>query len=127
MKDNGFDYMNIIPLVDVMLVLLTIVLMTSTFVARGAIPVKLPKASYRQDQASLKIVTITIDSSGAVYLESVPVTLAAIATQLKPLPRDTTVMVKVDRAITVQRCVDIFDLLAVTGFTKVALQTERGR
>ena len=36
MKDSGFDYINVIPLVDVMLVLLTIVLTTSTFVATGS-------------------------------------------------------------------------------------------
>jgi biopolymer transport protein ExbD len=30
MEENRFDYMNIIPLVDVMMVLLVIVLMTST-------------------------------------------------------------------------------------------------
>jgi biopolymer transport protein ExbD len=32
MEEKEFDYINMIPLIDVMLVLLTIVLMTSTFV-----------------------------------------------------------------------------------------------
>ena len=43
MDESGFESINIIPLVDVMLVLLTIVLTTSTFIAVGAIPVELPK------------------------------------------------------------------------------------
>jgi len=33
MEEKEFDYINMIPFIDVMLVLLTIVLMTSTFVA----------------------------------------------------------------------------------------------
>ena len=37
MEEKEFDYMNVIPLVDVMLVLLTIVLTTSTFIATGVI------------------------------------------------------------------------------------------
>ena len=45
MDDQGFNNMNVIPLVDVMLVLLTIVLTTSTFIAVGSIQVELPKAS----------------------------------------------------------------------------------
>ncbi len=45
MEEKSFDYMNVIPLVDVMLVLLTIVLTTSSFVVSGVIPVTLPKAS----------------------------------------------------------------------------------
>ena len=42
MDEKGFESINVIPLVDVMLVLLTIVLTTSTFIAMGAIPVQLP-------------------------------------------------------------------------------------
>jgi len=45
MDEKEFDYINVIPLVDVMLVLLTIVLMTSTFIATGTLPVELPKAT----------------------------------------------------------------------------------
>ena len=39
MDEKEFDYLNVIPLVDVMLVLLTIVLTTSTFIATGGIQV----------------------------------------------------------------------------------------
>jgi biopolymer transport protein ExbD len=48
MENKEFDYINVIPLVDVMLVLLTIVLTTSTFIAAGQIPISLPKASLRR-------------------------------------------------------------------------------
>ena len=126
MEEKSFDYMNVIPLVDVMLVLLTIVLMASTFVARGAIPVQLPKASRQMDQAPLKTATVTIDQRGEVYYESAPITLAGLAERLTTLARETPVTVKADRTITVQRCVDVLDLLANGGFRKVALQTERG-
>jgi biopolymer transport protein ExbD len=37
MDEKGFESINVIPLVDVMLVLLTIVLTTSTFIAMGAL------------------------------------------------------------------------------------------
>ncbi len=45
MDEKEFDYLNVIPLVDVMLVLLTIVLTTSTFIATGGIQVELPEAA----------------------------------------------------------------------------------
>ncbi|MFH0786115.1 MAG: biopolymer transporter ExbD, partial [Pseudomonadota bacterium] len=35
MEEKEFDYINVIPLVDVMLVLLTITLTTSSFIASG--------------------------------------------------------------------------------------------
>ena len=124
MDEKGFDHMNVIPLVDVMMVLLAIVLMTSTFVASGAIPVQLPKAGQKQS-AALKAATITIEKAGAVYFESTPVTLRGLAEKLAGMAQDTPVQVRADRSITLQDCVDVLDLLSVKGFKKVSLQTER--
>ena len=74
MEEKSFDYMNVIPLVDVMLVLLTIVLMTSSFVVSGAIPVALPKASSSRSEARQAQVVI-IDARGIIYFNSIPVSL----------------------------------------------------
>ena len=63
MEEKEFDYINVIPLVDVMLVLLTIVLTTSSFIASGMIPVELPKASKSQEEI-MKTQTIEIDRLG---------------------------------------------------------------
>ena len=124
MDEKGFDYMNVVPLVDVMMVLLTIVLMASTFVASGAIPVSLPKASQKQT-VPLKAATVTIDRKGAIYFDSTPVTLPGLEGRLAGLDRETAVQVKADRSITLQECVDVLDLLSAKGFRKVSLQTER--
>ncbi len=126
MEDKGFDYMNVIPLVDVMMVLLTIVLMTSTFIASGAIPVELPKVT--QDQrAALKTATVVVDRQGMIYFESTPTTLKGLKERINTLGRETPVLVKVDRYVAVQACVDVLDLLSGSGFKKVGLQTERDR
>ena len=60
MSEKEFDYMNVIPLVDVMLVMLTIVLTTSTFIATGNIPVELPRAAKSSVEAlKTEVVEIT--------------------------------------------------------------------
>lgn len=40
-----FDQINVIPFIDIMLVLLVMVLTTATFIKQGVIPVDLPEAS----------------------------------------------------------------------------------
>jgi biopolymer transport protein ExbD len=126
MEDKGFDYMNVIPLVDVMMVLLTIVLMTSTFIASGAIQVELPKVT--QDQkATLKTATVVVDRQGMIYFESIPTTLKGLKEKINTLGRETPVMVRADRYVAVQSCVDVLDLLSGSGFKKVGLQTERNK
>ena len=45
MKLQKYDSINVIPFIDVLLVLLAIVLLTSTFITKGIIPIALPNAS----------------------------------------------------------------------------------
>jgi len=129
MEERGFDYINVIPFVDIMLVLLTIVLTTSTFIATGGIPVNLPKAS-KQDTQPLKVRTIEIDRSGrsgAIFLNGRPVTLAALREEIRPLNRATPFLIRADRDLALQQFVDVLDTVKSTGFNQVSLQTETRR
>ena len=124
MEEKEFDYMNVIPLVDVMLVLLAIVLTTSTFIATGMISVSLPKASEAQSDV-LKRQIISIDQHGAVYFNSIRVSLEELGMKIKDIDRNTPVIVRADKDVTLQIFVDVLDLLNSQGFKKVAIQTEK--
>ncbi|MGB9712973.1 MAG: ExbD/TolR family protein [Dissulfurimicrobium sp.] len=123
MEEKGFDYMNVIPLVDVMLVLLTIVLTTSAFIASGAIPVELPRVSSKNSAEMLKTRTIEIDRGGNIYLDSRPVSLDGMTGSMKGLDRDTAILIRADRSIVLQRFVDVLDRIKGLGFKRLSLQT----
>ena len=123
MDEKEFGVINVIPFIDIMLVLLTIVLTTSTFIARGAIPVQLPRAS--KDQAELlKTQTIEIDKQGAVFLNARQVPAAELGRLVGRLGRGTPMLIRADRDTSLQAFVDVMDVLKTRGFTKVGLQTE---
>ena len=124
MEDKQFDYINVIPLVDVMLVLLTIVLTTSTFIATGMISVSLPKASEAQAE-TLKRQMISIDRHGVIYFNSTKVGLEELSVKIGGVDRNTPLIVRADKDITLQIFIDVLDLLNSRGFKKVAIQTER--
>jgi biopolymer transport protein ExbD len=126
MDEKEFDYMNVIPLVDVMLVLLTIVLTTSTFIATGGIPVELPTASSGKQEA-LRSQTIEIDKTGAIHLNGRLVTLAGLCECLRSLDREAPVLIRADRDIALQAFVDVLDVVKNSAFTRVSLQTEEKR
>lgn len=125
MEEKSFDTINVIPLVDVMLVLLTIVLTTSTFIAAGTIPVSLPKASQVQTE-NLKRLTITIDRHGAIYVNAACVAFHELTVHMREVDRNTPVVIRADRDIRLQVFVDILDLLNGSGFRSVVIQTEKG-
>ncbi len=123
MEEKEIDYINVIPFVDIMLVLLTIVLTTSTFIATGGLPVNLPKASQNK-QETLKTRTIEIDRKGEVYLDGTHMTLQTLRGALSPINRTTPFLIRADRDIALQNFVDILDLVKNEGFKQVSLQTE---
>ena len=124
MEENEFNYINVIPLVDVMLVLLTIVLTTSTFIATGAISVSLPQAAQAQAQATQNQI-ISIDPQGIIYFSARVVSLEELGMLIKDIDRETPMIIRADRSVKLQVFVDVLDLLNSREFKKVAIQTER--
>ncbi|HUI45947.1 MAG TPA: biopolymer transporter ExbD [Nitrospirota bacterium] len=123
MDEKEFDYINVIPLVDVMLVLLTIVLTTSTFIATGAIRVELPQAS-KSPAEILKTQTIEIDASDNVYLNGRLTALDELKVSLQATPRETPLLIRADRNIRLQAFVDVLDVVKNLEFKRVSLQTQ---
>jgi biopolymer transport protein ExbD len=125
MKEKEFDYINVIPLVDVMLVLLTIVLTTSSFIASGMIPMDLPKA-HRSAGEILKTQTVEIDKAGNIYLNSRPVSLEELKTDMGIMNKKVPVLIRADRGIILQNFVSVLDVIKGLEFKRISLQTEEG-
>ena len=70
--DRELNQINVIPLVDVMLVLLVIVLTTATFITTGQIPVDLAKAKESGDKQDVPLI-VTLTADGRLYLNGQPV------------------------------------------------------
>jgi biopolymer transport protein ExbD len=123
MSEKEFDYMNVIPLVDVMLVMLTIVLTTSSFIATGNIPVELPRAGKSNIEA-LKTEVVEITRAGQLHLNGKAVSTDELKRALNSRERSTAILIRADRSINLQVFVDVLDAVKSMGFKTVSLQTE---
>ena len=101
MDEKGFESINVIPFVDVMLVLLTIVLTTSTFIAMGAIPVQLPKAESGEDIKSVAT-TIVINRQGDIFLDDNFLMPEDLRQTLVSLDRNHPILIRADRTTSLQ-------------------------
>ncbi len=124
MEEKEFDYINMIPLIDVMLVLLTIVLMTSTFVMGGMIRVELPRLSAEQE-AVVRSRSVDMDQSGRIYHDGRWVSLETLKEQLTPVSRDTPFLIRADKRVPLQYFVEVLGTIKGMGFKRVSVQTER--
>ncbi len=123
MDEEPFDHLNVVPFIDVMLVLLVMVLTTATFVATGRIPVSLPRAS--QSQADKTVArTLELRKGGELAIDGQELTLDALAEKIAAMPLETSFVIRADKDVALQGFVDVADLLKRAKFTHVALQIQ---
>ncbi|MDR2400143.1 MAG: biopolymer transporter ExbD [Deferribacteraceae bacterium] len=122
MKEKSIDSINVVPFIDIMLVLLTIVLATATFIKTGAIPVELPVVSH--SEGAIESVIIDISEDGIFYFDTTPRALPEIREILLKTSRSAPITVRADRRAAIQPFAELMSLLKECGFEKIDLQTE---
>lgn len=122
--DRELDQINVIPLVDVMLVLLVIVLTTATFIQTGQIPVDLAKSKQAGDRRDVPVV-ITLTADGKLFMNDKAVPEEGLMAVLAPHPRQSLVVVRADRVIMLERFVSVVDEVRGLGFEHVSLEVAR--
>ncbi len=115
---------NVIPLVDVMLVLLTIVLTTASFVATGRIAVPLPKARHSATSLnSTPSIIIMIDAQRRLYVQDQAV--ADLPKALQTQARNTPVVVRAHAQLELEHFVALLDQVRGLGFAQISLQVQK--
>mgnify|MGYP003460645628 FL=1 len=121
---RDIDQINVIPLVDVMLVLLVIVLTTATFITTGQVPVQLAEAKESEDRKDVPLV-ITLTAEGSLFMNDQPVPRDGLRIVLNPHPRESSVLVRADRVTVLDRFVAVVDEIRGLGFQQVNLEVVR--
>ena len=121
---RDIDQINVIPLVDVMLVLLVIVLTTATFISSGQIPVNLAKAKEVGDRKDAPIV-ITLTADGALFLNDRALPEGGLQGALTAESRELAVVVRADKVTLLERFVSVVDEVRGLGFQQVSLEVIR--
>ena len=117
--------MNVIPFIDVMLVLLAVVLTTATFVAQGKIPVALPAASHAEPLPEQRRLELTIDASGKLYLEAQALSLEELDTRLAKTTPELQLLLRVDESTAFRHFVAVVDLLKAREMQNLSIVTRQ--
>ncbi len=111
LKRSPLASMNVIPFIDIMLVLLVMVLTTATFIRQGIIPVDLPKAKSSDKKSDTKEVTIYVTKNGDIYLDKAKVDLSMLQMKLEKISKKDIVVLRSDKESKFQDFVHVMDIL----------------
>jgi biopolymer transport protein TolR len=119
---------NIIPLVDVILVLLLIFMLTAPLMYRG-IDVNLPKSAGKPTAVEERMV-LTVTKEQTLYVNDKPVALGALEQTLRDLfknRQDKTLYLRADQALQYGLVVETMDRVRRAGIEKLGMVTEPTR
>ena len=118
------NQINVIPFIDVMLVLLAIVLTSATFIAQGTIPVNLPQADHATMMSEQAAVEIVIDKSGRVHWDGLEINEQRLGEQLAGLGMHDRIILRVDAATRFENFVGVIDRLKGMRLHNVSVVTQ---
>jgi biopolymer transport protein ExbD len=121
-----YDGINVVPFIDVMLVLLAIILTISTFIAQGKIQVDLPGArSAVASKEQPKSMQIAINKENKIFVDEVEMGLDELGARLSSLaPRDEVTILG-DEASDFGRFIRIIDLLKLRAHENIQIITRK--
>jgi biopolymer transport protein ExbD len=124
--DDGIYAINVTPLVDVMLVLLIIFLVTSTYIVKPSIEANLPKAASAGDALDTTL-SLVLKADGSLFMNGEPATEAQIIEQChKATARDPNVqaIIAADADTKYDKVVRLIDLVKTNGVAGFALNID---
>jgi len=125
MRRERFDKMNVVPFIDIVLVLLVIVLATASFVQNKSIKVDLPGASSKKPEEKQSIV-ISIDKNGSYFYDKEPMEFESLKAKLMSLDAQKDIVsLHTDKATPFEYFVKVIDVLKAKGFENVSVVTRQ--
>ncbi|MEO6263680.1 MAG: biopolymer transporter ExbD [Luteimonas sp.] len=120
---------NMIPLIDVILVLLIFFVITTTFDARSVLKLELPRADGEPSEAQSKALSVLVNADGRYFvgdreaLRTDVESLKRIIAEVAGDDRDRGVLLRADARTQHQAVVTALDALGQLGFRNIAIAT----
>ncbi|GAA8133053.1 TonB system transport protein ExbD [Helicobacter pylori] len=120
------DGLNVVPFIDIMLVLLAIVLSISTFIAQGKIKVSLPNAknAEKSQPNDQKVVVISVDEHDNIFVDDKPTNLEALSAVVKQTDPKTLIDLKSDKSSRFETFISIIDILKEHNHENFSISTQ---
>jgi biopolymer transport protein ExbD len=125
--DEAISEINVVPLVDIILVVLIIFMVTAPMIMKPSIGVNLPKAASGEQTAPTQL-TVTLTSDGKTLLNGSPADDTLISAKAKEQIEknpDAQAIISADKTVPHGSVVHIIDVVKSAGIKKFAISIEK--
>lgn len=115
---------NMVPFIDITLILLIIFMVMSPMLVQMQMNVDLPKSNAINTQADDDVIRIEIQKSGSIRVLNKIVTVKTLERELilrMGKANKKTILVEADKEVPIQQVVDVFDIAKKLGAAKLGI------
>ncbi len=126
--DQPIAEINVVPLVDIILVVLIIFMVTAPLVLKPTIDVNLPQASSGEQSKATESLEVVIDKNGVLFLNGQAVNLEELKAKVKveaEKAADSSVVLTADKDVTLDGLTTIIDAIKTSGVKKVGFSIQK--
>ena len=135
LRGRGHDTpeINLIPLIDVLLVIIIFLMLTTTYAKFSGLEINLPTADASKQNEPPNEVSVSVTPSGQVLVNKTPldaVSVQAISAALRRAAgdaKDPVIVINADAKATHQSVVDIMQAAQAAGYPRISFATQSPR
>ncbi len=127
-QDQPIAEINVVPLVDIILVVLIIFMVTAPLVLKPTIDVDLPQASSGETKEAPKNIEVVINKTGELYLDGNKVSLDQLKSTVSleaEKNKKSSVVLTADKDVTLDGLTTIIDAIKGSGIKKVGFSIQK--
>jgi biopolymer transport protein ExbD len=124
---------NLIPMIDVLLVILIFLMITTTYSKFSGLEINLPTADAQQQQEQPNEVNVVVTATGEVMVNKSPVgssdvsAIGAALSRAAATAKDPVVIINADAKATHQSVIDVMQASQQAGLTHISFATQQAQ
>jgi biopolymer transport protein ExbD len=124
---------NLIPMIDVLLVILIFLMVTTTYSKFSGLDINLPTADAQQPQEQPNEVNVVVTATGDVMINKSPVgsrdvsAIGAALSRAAATAKDPVVIINADAKATHQSVIDVMQASQQAGLTHISFATQQAQ
>jgi len=124
---------NLIPLIDILIVILIFLFLTTTYSRFAELQINLPEAAAEKSTDKPAVLNVAVDASGKYAINGAPTpfgntqTFAAALKDAAKGSKEPVVAISADAATTHQAVINVMESARIAGYTHISFTTQTRR
>ena len=130
-RTREYPYVDLIPLIDILIVILIFLFLTTTYSRFAELQINLPEATAEKATDKPAMLSVAVDANGKYAINGIPTVFGStqnFANALKDAARgakEPVVAISADAKATHQSVVDVMESARLAGYSHISFTTQR--